>query len=226
MLVPLHPCGQSSPLPARLSFSRWGEACSNAACLDTAEINTSSMGSCNPNRHSPPPRHRRSWSSSPRRCLGANSWKLIHPPGCAPLPHLSCFFTFCSGTQPHTLPRSNYQTSVGRNSCVVKCVVKHLAGWEKKGKWFIAKAYTYSIFFNLFVLFKVACADFNEILGIWTKSSCASRTKKKKSFGQMPLSSDRNKPRCSFAYSQAQLIRYRLQIKPGWWARGVGSAAP
>lgn len=140
-----------------------------------------------------------------------------------PLSHLTCFFTFCSRTQPHTLPQSNYRTSVGRNSCVVRCVVKHLAGWEKKGKWFIARTRIRSFFFIIIILIFNLPAHILITFGWsgWVYQLLVGR-KKRKSFGHIHISSDRNKPSCSFADYQTQLIRYRLQIKPGRWTRGIG----
>lgn len=78
----------------------------------------------------PPPPPGSQWCSSPRRCLGANSWKLLHPPRWAPLSHLTCFVTFCSRTQPNSPPPLRLITEQvsGETVALVKCGVKHLAG--------------------------------------------------------------------------------------------------
>lgn len=73
--------------------------------------------------------------SSPRVSAHVAAWVPTAGYSCTllagPLSHLTYVFTFWPQTQPCALLQSNYWSSVRWNSCVVKCVAKHLAGSEK-----------------------------------------------------------------------------------------------
>lgn len=59
------------------------------------------------------------------------------------------FHLLLTDADEHRAPRSNYRTSVGYNSCIVKCAANHLAGWKKDLECLMAQKNLWNLCFEI-----------------------------------------------------------------------------